>query len=248
VPYIAGVSGFTLVDHTRRHAPPEGQLDAIAKALTIQLHRDVAPAWGLAPREVGVGGRGSKVHVFDSSHAAGDAGYNVVGPDGLPYAHVYAGVAFEQGADWVHGADAISATASHEVLEMQVDPQANTFCFKGFRTLWAREVCDPVQDSTYTIRAGGFAVAVSNFVLPAYFDPWAPGPYDFLGHLHTAFSLEHGGYAVVRSASATREKTRPTARVHWSHGVPPWRRRAKSQGFGRTYWRLALGGATPVTT
>ena len=76
----------------------------------------------------------------------------------------------------------------------------------GDRRLWSREVCDPVQENTYAIEAGGMHVAVSNFVLPAYFNPAAPGPYDHLGVLSKPFTLAKGGYAVWDRATADHER------------------------------------------
>jgi hypothetical protein len=36
---------------------------------------------------------------------------------------------------------------------MLADPAANGYSFNGFRLMWAREVCDGVQASTYRIGA-----------------------------------------------------------------------------------------------
>ena len=113
-----------------------------------------------------MGGRGDKLHIFDSSHQADDYGWHIVDGRGDPYAHVFAGVSISHGSTWVRGEDAISVTASHEVLEMLVDPAANEYTFNGLRTLWSREVCDPVQSDAYRIVANGMRVAVSNFVYP----------------------------------------------------------------------------------
>ena len=122
------------------------------------------------------------------------------------------------------------------------DPAANEYCFNGQRQLWSREVCDPVQANTYQIVAGGTRVAVSNFVLPAFFNPWAPPPYDHLGILTAPFSIASGGYAIVEHATPTHERDARGLAVMFDPGVPQWRRTQKLEGWGRTYWRLALGG------
>ena len=136
---------IALVDHTRRHPAPPGALEAIAEALTIQVARDFAPAWGVPATRLAVGGRGEKIHFFDSAHQAGDYGWHTVDGHGLPYAHVFADPSISAGSDWTSGADAISVTASHEALEMLADPAANEYSFNGARLMWAREVCDAVQ-------------------------------------------------------------------------------------------------------
>ena len=187
-----------------------------------------------------VGGRGDKLHFFDSSHQADEYGWHIVDDNGDPYAHVFAGIAIKEGNTWTAGSGAISVTASHEVLEMLGDPAANEYCFDGRRTLWSREVCDPVQSDTYRIVAGGMRVAVSNFVLPAFFNPWADGPFDHLEVLKEPFSIAKGGYAVVERATATRERFRRTIGVQFDRAMPKWERTQKLEGWGRTFWRLAL--------
>jgi hypothetical protein len=234
------VRAIALVDHTSRHQAPAGTLDAIAEALTTQIARDFAPAWGVSAARVAVGGRGDKIHFFDSAHQAGDYGWHNVDGHGLPYAHVFADPSMSAGSGWTSGPDATSVTASHEVLEMLADPAANEYSFNGARLMWAREVCDAVQANSYRIAANGFRVPVSNFVLPAFFDPWADGPYDHLGVLEEPFSLATGGYAILERATQTHDRDARRFQVAFDEAVPEWQRRQKREGWGRTYWRLAL--------
>ena len=93
------VRTIALVDHTRRHRPPDGALEAIAEALTIQIERDFCPAWHREPVRVTVGGRGDKIHFFDTSHDAIDYGWHYVDGDGLPYAHVFVEPSIKNGSD-----------------------------------------------------------------------------------------------------------------------------------------------------
>jgi hypothetical protein len=237
------VDTIAIVDHTRQHRPERGVLNAVAKALTIQVERDFAPAWGVRPRRVTVGGRGDKLHLFDSSGQADDYGWHIVDDNGDPYAHVFADVSIRAGSTWVGGSDAISVTASHEVLEMLADPAANEYCFDGFHSLWSREVCDAVQSNAYRIVAGGMRVAVSNFVLPAFFNPWSDGPYDYLGVLDEPFSLARGGYAVLERAGGSRERHARSIGVRFDKAIPQWQRNRKLEDWGRTFWRLALNAA-----
>src|SRR4029079_10030097 len=96
------------VERTREPRHEAGVLDAIAEALTIQIERDFAPAWNVKPRRVTVGGRGDKLHLFDTSHQDDDHRWDIVDDHGDPYAHVFAGVHLEHGSTWVDGAEAIS--------------------------------------------------------------------------------------------------------------------------------------------
>jgi hypothetical protein len=237
---------ITLVDHTQRHAPPAGVLIAIAEALSVQIQRDFAPAWGVEDATVTVNGRGDKIHFFDNAHARDGYGYHEVDPQGQPYAHVAAEASLHAGNTWVSGTDAISASASHEVLEMLGDPWANEWCFDGNAKLWSREVCDPVQEDIYTIRVGQIEVTVSNFVLPAYFNPAADGPYDYLGVLTKPFTLAKGGYGVWDRATADHDAYGRHVVAHFDPDTPAWREKQKRTGYGRTWWRLTLGGSDPA--
>lgn len=231
---------IALVDHTKKYRPPAGVLEAIAEALTIQVQRDFAPAWGVEGAKFTVGGRGDKIHFFDSAREAEEFGWHVTDDRGLPYAHVFAAASISHGNGWTDGAESVSVTASHEALEMLADPRANEFCFDGERRLWAREVCDPVQSRAYKIRTDDKLVPVSDFVRPAYFNPWAAGPYDHLRVLDEPFSIDSGGYAVCQRTSAEREQFGRGFGVTFDDAMPEWQRASKLRGWGRTFWRLAL--------
>jgi len=172
-----------------------------------------------------------KIHFFDSAHQAGDYGWHIVEAQGLPYAHVFADPSLAAGSGWISGTDSISSAASHEALEMLADPAANEYSFNGARRMWAREVCDAVQADTYRILAHGLRVPVSNFALPAFFKPWADGPYDHLGVLKEPFSLAKGGYAVVERATPTREREAKRLEVAFDEAMPAWKRRQKLGGW-----------------
>jgi hypothetical protein len=83
-------------------------------------------------------------------------------------------------------------------------------------------------------------VPVSNFVLPAFFNPSADRPYNHLGVLKEPFSLAKGGYAVLERATRTRQRDARRFHVAFDDAMPAWRRRQKLEGSGRTFWRLAL--------
>lgn len=233
---------IALVDKTTEHKPAAGVLEAIADALTIQIERDFAPSWAIALRQVHVGGRGQKVYVLDSAEqAATEYGWHTVDDDGLPYAHVYVATCKEVGSDWLTGDESVAAVIGHEVLEMLVDPCANEYAFDGYRRLWACEVCDPVQATSYRIRTGGMQVPVTNFVLPAFFNAFADGPYDHLGILEAPFTVAKGGYAVSQRSGRMRQLLgRRRLTVEFDPAVPEARRSTKLEGYGRTYWRKQL--------
>lgn len=231
---------IALVDHTRQHRPPPGVFEAIAEALTVQVTRDFGPAWNLTPVRFTAGGSGAKIHFFDSAHQATDYGWHVVDGHGRPYAHVFADPSITAGSDWITGPDSLSATASHEALEMLADPAANGYSFDGKRRLWAQEVCDPVQARGYRITARGRRIPVSDFVLPSYFNRHSAGPYDQLGVLAEPFSIDSGGYAMYQRAAADHQQNSRGFDVVFDKAVPQWLRTQKLEGWGRTYWRCVL--------
>ena len=72
--------------------------------------------------------------------------------------------------------------ASHELLEMLVDPRGGLI-----RAGYQLEVCDPVKALTYSL----WGVALADFVTPAWFSG-GTGPYDYLRTVSTAHSVEFG--------------------------------------------------------
>jgi hypothetical protein len=227
----------SLLDHTTKHPPGPGVLAAIVGALNAQTHSDFGPAWGLAVPNVHLGGTGVPIHLFDNPDVAGALGYHDVDPNGLPYAHVFTDPSFEQGgSDWISGPYAVSSVISHELLEMLGDPVANRFAFDGQATLWCQEACDAVEASSYP-RHG---IPVSDFVLPAWFNPNHAGPFDYLGHLPGPFTIEAGGYSIVEQAG---QEGQVTAEVLFDEVMPQWRRDLKLSGYGRTFWRLAMAAS-----
>jgi hypothetical protein len=103
---------------------------------------------------------------------------------GVPYAEVSAT------PDWV-------TTASHEVVEMMVDPYGHRFAKGpsvnpadgGVEVSYLVEVADPCEAITYEL--GG--VTVSDFVTPAYYSG-APGRRDHLGAVKGRLEVLAGGY------------------------------------------------------
>lgn len=168
-------------------------LDALAKALTIQVghladagynvfanvkayrREPPADAWQLV--------------ILDDTDQADALGYHTTTPEGHPLGRVFVRTVTEMGLNW-------TVTASHELIEMLVDPWAVLAVDLGDGTWVAWEACDPVEADAYGYLING--VAVSDFITPAWFTPGAAGPYDYRGHLHRPLALLPGGYAAVQ--------------------------------------------------
>lgn len=92
----------------------------------------------------------------------------------------------------------IASAFSHEVLEQLCNPHVNLWN-ENFtdNSRWSHEVCDPVQGDNMWISSCGYRVAMSDYVLPSFFNYLSIGPYDWKGILKAPFSVSDGGYGVV---------------------------------------------------
>lgn len=88
----------------------------------------------------------------------------------------------------------------HEVLEARGDITCAGMV-PGGSAMMATEACDPVEDYWYQVPVSLFGstrwVKVPNFVLPAWFNPAAPPPYDYMGLVKAPLQILPGGYALT---------------------------------------------------
>lgn len=117
-------------------------------------------------------------------------------PGALAYHQVTGGIPdIEIGTDLftspMADSEGLLCGVSHEVLETIGDSGANGWCDRqdDNNTSDAREMCDFVQNTGWLIDGKVF---VSNFVLPAFFIPGSPGPWDFLGVMTSQYDVSHG--------------------------------------------------------
>ncbi|MBO0813638.1 MAG: hypothetical protein J2P30_00565 [Actinobacteria bacterium] len=159
----------------------------------------------------------------------GVLGYHTEDPGGIQWGIVAAKPELDAGGKVLTGDWSVSSVLSHEVLELLIDPACNLWAADGHGRAYSYEACDPVEAPTYEV-AG---VSVSNFVLPAWFDPEQPSgaKYDHLGLLRKPFSLLPGGYCVYLSAGAEHQV--------YGEEFPDWRRAMKSGAYARTRRRIA---------
>lgn len=166
-------------------------LSRVGAALQKQATRDLAPIWQVKAtidtfptlEDVPIG----YWPIIVSEDDLGDAAGIHEDKEGQPFALVR----FDAG--W-------ALTASHEVLEMLVDPFGNRMTAgqspksgQG-RVEFLVEVCDPSEDTPFAYRING--ILVSDFYTPNYFDPVAsPGVrYSFTGAIKAPRQVLKGGY------------------------------------------------------
>jgi hypothetical protein len=167
-------------------------LGRVSAALQKQAVRDLGPIWEVQStvdafsklEDVPLGYW--PVIVRDDINTPGAAGLHE-DKDGQPFALVQA-------------SEGWSLTASHEVLEMLVDPFGSRLVAgqspkrgQG-RVEFLVEVCDPSEDSSFAYTVNG--VTVSDFYTPHYFDP-VTNPsvrYSFTAAIKNPRKVLKGGY------------------------------------------------------
>lgn len=186
-------------------------VERVSAALQRQLHEHFAPAWGRDATlqtvdPMGTPEPGTWWLCLLDDPAQGDVlGRHDLTSEGLPLGKVFLSIA---GDRW-------SETASHELLEMLVDPELSLSVFlepPGKPSLfYALEICDPCQGAPHSYPIGD--VVVSDFVLPTWFQSFAANtPFDHAGLIHAPFSLGEGGYiGVFDPAAAARRWQQLTA-------------------------------------
>lgn len=202
----------------------------MAHALLVQLNRDLATYWGGA-YAVRVGAGYTDVNpgevvcsIMDSlPNAPGAVAYHDVAAQEVPVIFL----ARTQCNSILSGSSSVSCALSHELCETAGDVFCNAWRDDGQGYEWAQELCDAVQESSYDIDG----VTVSNFVLPAFFAPGAPGPYDMLGNVGTALQTTPGGYQIRRTSGGGEAQV--TGDIH------PGRLARKRHFASRTYRRGA---------
>ena len=134
---------------------------------------------------------------FDDADTAGALGYHDLTVKGQPVSKIF--VKTTQQANEV-----VSVTACHELFEMVIDPIANLWAENSDGTEYAYEMCDPVEEDTFLVDG----VEMSNFVHPAWFEPFKHPPgtkFDHLGLLKTPFTMTKGGYVILKRRARSRE-------------------------------------------
>lgn len=106
--------------------------------------------------------------IMDKSDQQGALGYHDDEQgNGIPYAEVFAQDSLDDGAT-------VSAVASHEMLEMLVDPDVQnvkTATRHDTNQLYIIEVADPVQGNDYDLNHPGLeGVLVADYCLPCWWD------------------------------------------------------------------------------
>lgn len=177
-----------LIDSTKGATPKDGSklspavLNHIAEAVQTQVNQEFAAEWG-AQASIRAGtaadiqpGEWAYGFVATLPDAPGASAYHDINDKGVPFA-----LCAVTTCDDLMGPNGVSVDASHEILETAGDEGANQFAYDNKGLLHAVEMCDAVEVQTYPKTCkDGTVVQVSNWLLRAWFDPGAAGPYDYM--------------------------------------------------------------------
>jgi hypothetical protein len=212
-------------------------IDLVTQAVHHQVRDHFAPLWGIkTPAVVFTTATPTPVKgdavitIYDAPDVDGALGYHTE-DRGVIYGKVFAGVILDNKGTVHTGPVSVSACLSHEVLETLGDPRVQLWASNDSGAQIAYEVCDPVQGDSYDIVIHGTAIAVSDFVTPAWFDAQETGEQlNYLATLTKPFTLRTGGY-VVRMAEGRVSNV-------FGAEIPDWQKALKRR-HGRASRRAA---------
>jgi hypothetical protein len=188
-----------LADKTKEKLYPLDELTRVASALTLQLQRDVQPIWHVNASVSALADPASippgvwPVFILDKL-PPGEGGVHLTAHH-QPYAKIV------KGNTW-------TLDASHEIIEMVVDPQASRLQAAnairvggptGFEDAPGKfeylvEACDPCEDQNFSYLVDD--VMVSDFLTPHFYDPVVSSGvrYSFTGAIQQPRQVLQGGY------------------------------------------------------
>src|SRR5947208_58062 len=168
-------------------------IDALIKAMQAYVDDHVAPVWGTPAKLVKSTDfvKDAWAIVFlDTADQPGALAYHDLTPEGLPLSKVFVKTTLDD-------KQLVSVSASHELVEMLVDPAINMMTTgPDPKTMYAYESADPVEDVTFKVNG----IEMSDFVYPAYFEVFRkPNSVQF-DHQKTVarpFQILSGGYQII---------------------------------------------------
>jgi hypothetical protein len=175
-------------------ATPLGvDFDKLIAAMQEYVDKHVAPVWGTPAKLVK-----SKdfikdawaVVFLDDADEPNALAYHDLTPSGLPLSKVFVRTTINNG-------DLVSVSASHELVEMLVDPAINLMTTgPDPKLVYAYESADPVEDFDFNV-AG---IPMSDFVYPSYFEAFHKPKsvaFDHLKKVKKPFEILSGGYQII---------------------------------------------------
>jgi hypothetical protein len=236
MPQIAVINESTAV----ADAAVQGMLSAFGQ----QWNNDLRPVWGVDEATFVWTPQGQPppdgswwLVFLDDSDQADALAYHDLTDQGLPISKVFVKTIAADKAS-------LSVGASHELVEMAVDPWLNSAYQDPQGVFWAGEIADPVEDDQYGYEIGG--VLVTDFVTPNWFaHANAQAQIDLQNHALKPFEVLTGGYAqkfdpqqgwvqvtgskaarsaMAKAAAGSRRerRARQASKGRWERSAPRW--------------------------
>jgi hypothetical protein len=163
-----------------------------------------------------------KIRLLDHSGVSSVFGYHDIAGN-IPYGKCFAKTVLQNGGVLLYSENpsvpTVAQCVSHEVMELLFDPICNKWWDSGDgQTVYAAEVCDPVQRNTVVVTAPGWTsrkimngrfatvtvpsqkVGLSDWILPAWTDPNNTiGPYNYNNTLKAPFTIDAKGYGIQKT-------------------------------------------------
>ena len=167
--------------------------DALIVAMQAFVDQQVVPVWGTPAKLIKSTGfvKGAWAMVFlDNADQPGALAYHDLTPDGLPESKVFVKTTVDNG-------DLVSVSASHELVEMLVDPAINMMTSgPNPKIVYAYESADPVEALSFNVNG----IPMTDFVYPAYFEAFHKAgsvQFDRLKKVNNPFQILSGGYQII---------------------------------------------------
>src|SRR5437868_490599 len=169
-------------------------LDALIAAMQVYVDSHVAPVWGTPAKLIKSKDFVKKawaIVFLDTADQEGALAYHDLTPkDFLPVSKVFVKTTLDD-------KQLVSVSASHELVEMLVDPAINMMTSgPDAKTMYAYESADPVEELDFPVNG----IAMSDFVYPAYFEVFRKPnsvQFDKLNKVTKPFQILSGGYQIV---------------------------------------------------
>lgn len=167
--------------------------DNLIAAMQKYIDDFVVPVWGTPAKLIKTDGfqKGAWAMVFlDDADQADALAYHDLTPDGFPISKVFVRTTIQNG-------DLVSVSASHELVEMLVDPAINMMTTgPNPKLVYAYESADPVEALSFEVDG----IPMSDFVYPSYFEAFHPAGsvrFDQMQKVNKPFQILSGGYQII---------------------------------------------------
>jgi hypothetical protein len=183
----------TIACFNKASTPLGVKLDDLIAAMQAYVDHHVAPVWGTPAKLIKSTDfvKDAWAMVFlDDADEPGALAYHDLTPGGLPLSKVFVKTTLDDGG-------LVSVSASHELVEMLVDPAINLMTTgPDPKLIYAYESADPVEELSFKVNG----IAMSDFVYPAYFEVFRKAGSVKFDHMHKVkkpFQILAGGYQII---------------------------------------------------